>query len=324
MNRVRGAWLAVFAFSAAAGLPAGAADPYPVRSIRLISPFPPGGGNDTLARILVDKLYEGLGQRMIVENRPGANTIVGTEVLAKAAPDGYTVILLPNTFVTNPSFYRKLPYDTVKDFAPVGLIALSPQMIVAHPSFPATTVKQLIALARARPGEVNYSSSGNGSVGHLAGILLGQMTRTEFVHIPYKGNAPAVIDLLGGHLPLMISSTLSTLPHVRSGKLRIIAVTTALRSPAIPAVPTVAESGLAGYEATLWYGMIAPARTPVAAIERLNAELEKALRLPDVVEKLSSQGVEPYYSTAEKFGERIREEIPKWAKVIAASGARAD
>ena len=324
MSYLRGAWLAVFVFSAAAGLPAGAADPYPVRSIRLISPFPPGGGNDTLARILVDKLYEGLGQRMIVENRPGANTIVGTEVLAKAAPDGYTVILLPNTFVTNPSFYRKLPYDTVKDFAPVGLIALSPQMIVAHPSFPATTVKQLIALARARPGEVNYSSSGNGSVGHLAGILLGQMTRTEFVHIPYKGNAPAVIDLLGGHLPLMISSTLSTLPHVRSGKLRIIAVTTALRSPAIPAVPTVAESGLAGYEATLWYGMIAPARTPVAAIERLNAELEKALRLPDVVEKLSSQGVEPYYSTAEKFGERIREEILKWAKVIAASGARAD
>src|SRR4030095_7839169 len=289
-----------------------------------ISPFPPGGGNDTLSRILADKLGEGLGQRVIVDNRPGANTIVGTEITAKATPDGHTIILLPTTFVTNPSFYRKLPYDTVKDFAPVSLIALSPQMLIAHPSVPAKTVKEFIALVKAKPGYYSYASSGQGSVGHLAAVLFSMMTGTELVHIAYKGTAPAVVELLGGHVPFMFSSMLNTLPHVRAGKLRIIALTSAKRSPALSDVPTIAESGVPGYESTLWYGVIAPAKTPVAVVKRLNTEFEKVLGLPDVAEKLASQGVATYYSTSEQFASRIREEIPKWEKVIAASGVRAE
>jgi len=298
------------------------AQQFPNRPIRFISPYPPGGGNDTLARILADKTGDGLGQRVIVDNRPGANTIVGTEITAKSAPDGHTIILLPTSFVTNPSFYRKLPYDTERDFAPVALIALSPQMLVSHPSVPANTVKELIAVARAKPGFFSYSSSGQGSVGHLAGILFTMMTRTEFVHVAYKGTAQAVTDLLGGHVPLMFSSTLNTLPHVRSGKLRIYGITSAKRSPALPDVPTISEAGVPGYESSLWYGVLAPAKTPPAIVQRFNAEFGKALRQPDVVEKLANQGVDTFYSTPAEFTARIREEIPKWAKVLAAAGVR--
>ncbi len=297
---------------------------FPTRPIRFISPYPPGGGNDTLSRILADKLSDSLGQRIIVDNRPGANTIVGSEITAKSAPDGHTLILLPTSFVTNPSFYRKLPYDTERDFAPVALIALSPQMLVSHPSVPANTVKDLIALARAKPGYYSYSSSGQGSVGHLAGILFTMMTRTELVHIAYKGTAQAVTDLLGGHVPLMFSSMLNTLPHVRAGKLRIYGITSAKRSPALSDVPTIAEAGVPGYESSLWYGVLAPGKTPMPIVRRINAEFEKALRLPDVIEKLASQGVDTYYSTPEQFAARIKDEIPKWAKVISASGVRAE
>ena len=305
----------------AAGIPA-LAQQFPNRPVRLISPYPPGGGNDTLARILADRLGEGLGQRVIVDNRPGANTIVGSEITAKSAPDGHTLILLPTSLVTNPSFYRKLPYDTARDFAPVALIALSPQMLVTHPSVPATTVKEFVALARAKPGQLSYASSGQGSVGHLAGLLFTMMTRTDLVHIAYKGTAPAVVELLGGHVPLMFSSMLNTLPHVRAGKLRILGLTSAKRSPALPDVPTIAEAGVPGYESTLWYGMLAPGKTPAAIVQRINTEVEKALRQPDVAEKLASQGVDTYYSTPEQFAARIKEEIPKWAKVIGASGVR--
>ena len=298
------------------------AQQYPSRPIRFISPYPPGGGNDTLARILGEKVGERLGQRIIVDNRPGANTIVGTELLAKSVPDGYTLIIIPNSFATNVSFYPKLPYDSVRDFAPVGQIALSPQMLVAHPSLPAATLKDFLALAKAKPRYFSYATSGNGSVGHLAGLLLGMMTGAELVHVPYKGTGTALNELMGGHIPLMMSSMLATLPHVRAGKLRVLGLTSAQRSRAIPEVPTIAEAGVPGYETTLWYGILAPARTPDAIVRRLNAELGTALKMPDVVEKLSTQAVEPHHTSPEQFAALIRSEIPKWAKVIKAGGVQ--
>jgi tripartite-type tricarboxylate transporter receptor subunit TctC len=300
------------------------AQQYPTKPIRYISPYPAGGGNDTLLRILADKVGEQVGQRIIVDNRPGANTIVGTELLVKSPPDGYTFLLIPNTFATNPGFYPKLPYDTTKDVAPVAQVAQSPQMIVAHPSFPAKTVKELLAMAKAKPGALTYGTSGNGSIGHLAGLLLTSMTGAQFTHVAYKGTAPAVNELVGGHIPLMISSMIATLPQVRSGRLKIIALTTAKRARALPEVPTIAESGVPGYDATLWYGILAPARTPDALIKRMNAELGTALKSPDVVEKLSSQAVEPHHTSPEQFAALIRNELGKWDKVIKASGVKAD
>ncbi len=299
-----------------------AAQPYPNRPIRLISPYPPGGSNDVLARLAADKLGAAMGQRVVVDNRPGANTIVGTDIVAKSAPDGYTMVLLPNSFVTNPSFYSKLPYDTTRDFSAVALIAISPQMLVVHPSLAATTVRELVALAKAKPGFYNYGTSGNGSVGHLGMVLFGMLAGVHLEHIAYKGTAPAVTELLGGHIPIMMSSMLSVIPHVRAGKLRMLAVTTAKRSPAVPEAPTIAEAGVPGYEATLWYGIVAAARTPEPILARVSRELDKALRDRDIIEKLSSQGVEPYYTGPKDFAARIRDEIPKWARVITDSGMR--
>jgi tripartite-type tricarboxylate transporter receptor subunit TctC len=299
-----------------------AAQPYPNRPIRLISPYPPGGSNDVLARLAADKLGAAMGQRVVVDNRPGANTIVGTDIVAKSAPDGYTMVLLPNSFVTNPSFYSKLPYDTTRDFSAVALIAISPQMLVVHPSLAATMVRELVALAKAKPGFYSYGTSGNGSVGHLGMVLFGMLAGVHLEHIAYKGTAPAVTELLGGHIPIMMSSMLSVIPHVRAGKLRMLAVTTAKRSPAVPEAPTIAEAGVPGYEATLWYGTVAAARTPEPILARVSRELDKALRDRDIIEKLSSQGVEPYYTGPKDFAARIRDEIPKWARVITDSGMR--
>jgi tripartite-type tricarboxylate transporter receptor subunit TctC len=296
---------------------------YPSKPVRFISPYPAGGGNDTLLRLVSDKLTEQLGQRVLVDNRPGANTIVGTELLVKSPPDGYTFILLPNSFATNPSFYAKLPYDTLKDVMPIAQIAQSPQAIVAHPSVPVKNVKELLAIAKARPKELSYGTSGNGSVGHLAGALLTMMTGAQLTHIAYKGTAPATNDLMGGHIPLMITSVISTLPHVRSGRLKMIALTSAKRSPAMPEAPIVAET-VSGYEATLWYGILAPARTPDAIVKRMNAELATALKNPDLVEKLSAQGVEPHHSSPEQFAALIRSDLAKWSKVIKAMGLKAD
>ena len=300
------------------------AQSYPNRPIRFISPYPPGGGNDTIARILGDRLGEQLGQRVIVDNRPGANTIVGTELAAKALPDGHTIILLANTFVTNPGFYAKLPYDAMTDFAAVGEVAISPQMLVAHPAFPAGSVNELIALAKAKPAFYTYASAGNGSPGHFAGLLFDMMTGARLVHVAYKGTAPAVTELLGGHVLLMFASMLPALQYVKAGKLRLIAVTTAKRSTAIPDAPTIGESGVPGYEASLWYGILAPARTPQPIIRRLSTEFANVLKQPEVVERLSSQGVEPHATTPEQFAAVIKAEIPKWAKVIAVAGVRSE
>jgi tripartite-type tricarboxylate transporter receptor subunit TctC len=300
------------------------AQQYPSKPIRFISPYPAGGGNDTLSRILSDKVGEQMGQRIIVDNRPGANTIVGTELLVKSAPDGYTFILVPNSFATNPSFYPKLPYDSTSDVTPIGQIAQSPQMIVAHPAVPVRNLKELLALAKAKPDLLSYGTSGNGSTGHLAGVLLSMMTGVQLTHVAYKGTAPAVNELIGGHIPLMISSMISTLPHVRSGKLKVIALTTAKRSQAIPEVPTIAESGVPGYDATLWYGMLAPPRTPDNIVKRMNAELATALKNADLVQKLSTQAVEPHHTSPEQFAALIRAELAKWSKVIRTSGVKAD
>jgi tripartite-type tricarboxylate transporter receptor subunit TctC len=313
---------AAFAMLLAAALAAAHAQPFPNRPIRLISPYPPGGGNDVLARLIAEKIGDGLGQRVIVDNRAGANTIVGTEIVAKSAPDGHTLVLVPNSFVTNVGFYAKLPYDTARDFAPVALVALSPQMLVVHPSVPATSVKEFIALAKAKPGFYSYGSSGNGSVGHLAMALFDMMAGVKTEHIAYKGTAPAVTELLGGQIPLMMSSMLSVLPQVKANKLRLLAVTTAKRSPAVPDAPTVAEAGVPGYEATLWYGLVAAAKTPAPLLDRLSGQVEATLRDPDIVEKLGRQGVEPYYFGPQEFSARVRDEIPKWVKVIKAAGVR--
>ncbi len=277
-----------------------------------------------LARLIADKMGDSLGHRVVVDNRAGANTIVGTDIVAKSAPDGHTLVLVPNSFVTNPGFYPKLPYDTVRDFAPIALVALSPQMLVVHPSMPAATVRELIALAKAKPGYYSYGSSGNGSVGHLAMALFAMMAGVKLEHIAYKGTAPAVTELLGGQIPLMMSSMLSVLPQVRAGKLRLLAVSTARRSPALPDAPTIAEAGVPGYEATLWYGLVAVARTPEPLLARLSNEVDKTLRDPDIIEKLSRQGVEPYYHGHQQFAARVRAEIPKWTKLIKDAGIRAD
>ncbi len=322
MKFVRVLSLSLLALPALLVTGAALAQAYPTKPIRIISPYPPGGGNDTLGRIFGDKMGEALGQRFIVENKPGANTIVGTEYLAKSAPDGYTLILLPSAFVTNPAFYPKLPYDTVADFAPVGLVAMSPQMMVAYPGTPVSTVKDVIALLKAKPGSLTYSSSGNGSPGHLAGILFSMMAGVEWTHVGYKGTAPAVADAVAGHVSMMMSAMIAVLPQVKAGKLKVIAVTTTRRLPVMPDAPTITEAGVPGYEAGFWYGMLAPAHTPDAIIKQLNTQLDVALRQPDVIEKLASQGVEPYYSTPQAFAARIKEEIPKWMKVISASGVK--
>ena len=299
------------------------AQTYPSKPVRIISPYPPGGGNDTMGRIMADKMSDGLGQRFIVENKPGANTIVASEYLAKSAPDGYTIIMLTSTLTINPAFYPKLPYDAVADFSPVGLIAISPQMMVANPATPVNTVKDVIALLKAKPNSLSYSSSGNGSPSHLAGILFAMMTGVEWTHVAYKGTSPALADVMAGHVPMMMSAMITVIPQIKAGKLKVIGVTTARRLPVVPEAATIAEA-VPGYEASLWYGILAPARTPEGIIRQLNNQIDLALKQPDVIEKLASQGVDSFYSTPQAFAARIKEELPKWAKVSAASGVKMD
>ncbi|MEK7877761.1 MAG: tripartite tricarboxylate transporter substrate binding protein, partial [Pseudomonadota bacterium] len=253
------------------------AQPYPSRPIRIISIFPPGGGNDTFCRTVAQKLTENLKQQVIVENRPGANGIIGTEAAARSAPDGYTITLIPSGHAVNASLYRKLPFDPVKDFTLITLAGSSPLMLAVHPSLPAKSVPEFVALARARPGQLTYGTAGVGASGHLAGALFETMTGTTLVHIPYKGMALAISDLIGGQVSATFGPSLSVLPHVRSARLRALAVPGAQRSPALPDLPTVAESGVPGYEASLWYGFVGPARLPAEIVHRLNAEIAAVL-----------------------------------------------
>ncbi|HYH42917.1 MAG TPA: tripartite tricarboxylate transporter substrate binding protein [Burkholderiales bacterium] len=302
-----------------------AAQSYPTKPIRFVVPFAPGGSTDTLARTLGQKLSDGLGQQVVIDNRTGANGNIGMDIVAKAPPDGHTIVLgyIANVAI-GPSLYDKLPFDPVKDYEHVTLIATSPNVLVAHPSLKATNMKELIALAKTQPGKLSYASAGVASVGHLTGEYINQLAGVRMTHIAYKGSGQAVTDLLGGHIQLMYSGFSSTLPHIKSGKLRALAQTGEKRSPALADVPTIAEQGFPKFEATAWYGVHAPAKTPKPIVNRLNAEIVKALKLPDVRERLSSLGFEIAGSTPEAYSSYIKTEIVKWAKVVKASGAKAE
>ena len=301
-----------------------AAESYPSRPIRFIVPFPPGGGNDIVGRIVAARLGEGLGQQVVVDNRGGAGGTIGTDMTAKAPPDGHTMLVNNISLAVNHTLFRKLPYDTLKDLAPVGLIGRQPNLVVVHPGVTAKSVRDLIDLARAKPGEVNYGSGGIGTASHLATEMLKLMTKTDMVHVPYKGLGPALTDLIGGRVHVIISTMASALPQVKSGKLRPLAVTTAARSAFFPEVPTMSEAGVKGYEFSTWYGLLVPAGTPKAIVDRLNAETVKALDSRQIREQFAAQGLEPAGSTPQAFGTYLRSEVEKWGRVVKASGATAE
>jgi len=295
--------------------PAGA-QTYPNKTVRLVLAFPPGGAVDLMARLLALKVGESLGQQMIVDNRPGANGNIGGEYVARAAPDGYTILLVVSSFATNPYVYAKQPFDPLTDFVPVTLLTSAPLLLVAHPSLPAKSVKELIALAKARPGELNSSMAGLGSGGHLAFELFKSMSKTDILAIPYKGGAAAISDTIGGQVQLTINNPLALLPHVKAGKLRALGTSSSQRLAAAPEIPTIAEAGLPGYEATLWYGIVLPAKAAPALVAQLNAEFNQAVRQPDVRERMTSEGVVVIGSTPEQFADHLRKESAKWGKVI--------
>ena len=302
----------------------GSGQAYPSKPVRVISGFPPGSGADITARVIGVKLYEATGQQFFVENRPGAGSNIAAEVAAKSAPDGYTLFIGTVANTINATLYSKLPFDFVRDFAPVALTTAAPNVLVVHPSVPVKSVKELVALAKSRPGQLNFASAGTGTAPHLSGELFNAMAGVKMTHVPYKGSPPAVIDLVAGSVDVMFSPASSVIPHVKSGRLRALAVTTAARLPSLPELPTVAESGLKGYETITWFGFVAPAKTPPAIVTRLNAEIVKALTLPDLRSQFEIQGIEVIGGTPERFADYIREEIAKWARVIKLSGARAD
>ena len=303
--------------------PAGA-QTYPSKPIRMIVPFAPGGGTDILARIIGQQLADAWGQAVNVENRAGASGNLGTELVARSVPDGHTLVMAINTHAVNASLYSKLPFDPVKDFAPVILTATTANILVVHPSVPANSVQELIALAKAQPGKLNYASGGSGTTSHLAAELFKTMAGVEMVHVPYKGGGAAYTDLISGQVQLYFVGIPGTLQYLKAGRLRALGVTTLRRSPAAPEVPTIAESGLPGFSATTWWGILAPAGTPQPIIARIDFEVARILKLPEVRAKLDAQGFEPVASTPESFGAFMRSEIELWAKAVKASGARAE
>jgi tripartite-type tricarboxylate transporter receptor subunit TctC len=301
---------------------AAAAENYPARPIRFILPYPPGGGNDFVARVLAVKLAENIRQQVVIDNRGGAHGIIATELTAKAPPDGYTMFLGGTGHAINPYLYRKLPYDSERDFAPVSLAAVAPNMLVLHPSVAAASVRELIAYARANPQRLRFGSAGGGGNSHLAGELFKLLAQVDIVHVPYRGTGPATTALLSGEVQMTFSTLPPVLAQVRAGRVRALAVTGAKRSPAAPEVPTVAESGLAGYEASGWWGILTPGKTPPAVVAALNAEIVKALRADDVKAQLLREGVEAAGGTPEEFAAHIRTEGKKWAAVIKAANIR--
>ncbi len=308
-----------------AATPAIAADKYPSKTITIVVPFSAGGTTDILARIIGVKLGQTTGQTVIIDNRPGAGGNIGSALVAKSPADGYTLLMgTVGTHAINQTLYPKLQFDPIKDFAPLTRVANVPNLLVVHPSVPVKNVKELIAYAKANPGKLNFGSSGNGSSIHLSGELFKNMTGVDMQHVPYKGSAPAVTDLLGGQISMMFDNMPSAIQHVKSGKLRPIAVTTAKRSPGLPNVPTIAEAGVPGYEATSWFGLLAPAGTPADVVKRLNADLVKILAMPDVKKQMAEQGAEAYSETPAAFATFIKNETAKWAKVVKASGAVVD
>ena len=318
---IRIATVVVGLMVAGACLAQGAAG-YPNRPMRLVVPFAAGGTNDTIGRIVADRLSTHLGQPIVVDNRGSANTVVGCEIVAKAKPDGYTLIIVGAGFAVNPSLVKSLPYDTLRDFAPIGLVGSGPYLLVVHPSVPAKNVTEFIAWAKARPGQVNYASTGVGSPPHLAAELLRTMAGLDLVHVPYKGGGAVLPDLLSGRIPMFFGSVSTLAPHIRSGKLRGIAMTTPTRSPSMPELPTFIESGLKGYDVTGWYGILAPGKTSGAIIKRVNADLRQVLDNPDTQKQLALRGIDPLPGSPADFAELIRREIPIWAKVLKAAGIK--
>jgi tripartite-type tricarboxylate transporter receptor subunit TctC len=298
--------------------------PYPARPVRYLVGFTPGGGTDVVARGISAKLSEMWGQQVVVDNRPGASTIIATEIAAKSARDGYTLLHVGNSFVINPGLQRKLRYDTLKDFEPVTQTTFQPYVIVVHPSVSARTVQELIALARAKPGSLNFASPGRGSGGHLVVELFRSASKTDMVHVPYRGGAPALADLLGGQIQLMFATSVAVRPHLKAGRLRTIAVTSARRSAMLPDVPTVAEAGLPGFDVSAFNGVVVPAGTPPPIVAKLASDIARAIRSPDVADKFAADGAEPVGSTPQDFARYLRDEIRKWAKVLAAAGIRAE
>jgi tripartite-type tricarboxylate transporter receptor subunit TctC len=315
-------WRIALAFALLAG--AAAAQTYPAKPVRIIVPFAPGGSTDIVARMLAPRLSEYLGQSVVVDNRGGGASTIGMDLVAKAAPDGHTLGVATLTFVLNPSLFSKLPYNTERDFAPVSLVSHVPFVTAIHPSVPARSLKQLLALAKARPGTLNFSSSGNGSASQMAMELIKHMTSTDMVHVAYTGGGPALLALLSGQVSIFTMSIPAGLPHFKSGKLIALGVTSAKRDPILPDVPSIAEAGLPGYELIEFQGIVAPAGTPRAAINRVREDIVKALASPDVKQRFATSGTYTVGSTPEALGEHIKSQIAAWEKVIRAAGIRLD
>jgi tripartite-type tricarboxylate transporter receptor subunit TctC len=293
---------------------------YPERPIRIIVPNSPGGTVDMIARLVAQGLTERLGRQVVVDNRPGAGTIIGSEIVAKAPPDGYTLLMSVSTLAIDPATYKKMPYDALRDFAPITQAAFVPNLFVVHPSVPAKSVKELIALAKARPGEIQYASAGHGSNPHLTMELFASMAQIRLIHVPYKGGTPAFIDLIAGRVSIMATNLSSIMPHVRAGKLRALGVTSTRRVAVVPDIPTIAEAALPGFESVQWYGLLAPAKTPRQIVERLHKEVVAILRAPDTAARLASDGAEVVASSPEEFAAFLKAETVKWAKVVKAAG----
>ena len=306
------------------GSPAFAQDAWPTKPLRLILPFPPGGGTDILGRLIAERLSAGLGQAVIAENRGGAGGNVGAEAAARSAPDGYALVLVAPSLAISPSLYSKINYDPVKDFAPISLVATVPNVMVTQPALPAQNLVEFIQYARAKPGALNFGSGGAGTSNHLAGELFNIVTGVKLVHVPYKGVNLAMQDVLAGHVHLVFIGIPAAAPHVKSGKLRALAVVAPRRSPALPDVPTVSEAGLHNFDVTTWYGILAPAGTPKNIITRLNGELVKIMNSPEMKEKLAATGTDPLTSTPDEFADYIKREMAKWADVIKRAGVKAD
>jgi tripartite-type tricarboxylate transporter receptor subunit TctC len=295
---------------------------YPSKPVRLIVPFAAGGSTDVIARILAPKLSEVWGQQVLVDNRPGGNTVIGTDIVAKSPPDGHVLLVTPAPFTVVPSVLTKLPYDPAKDFEPITLINTTPMGLVVHPGVPAKNLKELIALAKARPGQMNFGSSGSGGVPHLSGELLNTMAGLKIIHVPYKGNAPALADLVGGHVDMAFNGLTSVMSFIKSGRLRVLGVTSLTRTAALPDVPTFDEQGLKGFQAVAWNGLTAPARTPKEAIVRIQEASARIIKSPELAEQLKRDGSDPVGSTTAEFTAHLRDEVVKWKKVLDRAGIK--
>jgi tripartite-type tricarboxylate transporter receptor subunit TctC len=311
------------AFAAAAALPSLAAtQTYPVKPVRMVVGFPPGGAVDIVARIVGKKLGENMNVQFVVDNRPGAASMIGAEIVTKAPADGYTVFVTAGSLAVSAGLQKHLPFDPVKDFAAVGLLASTPNVIVVQPSLPVKTIADLVELARTKPGEFNFGSGGTGTMTHLSGELLKLMTNVKMTHVPYKGAPLAFTDVMAGRIQMAVGALPGALSQIKAGRVRAIAVTTTKRSPSAPEIPTVAESGVPGYEASNWYGMLAPAATPAALVNKLDTEIGRALRDAEVADQLRRNGLDPLPSTPEEFARYLKSEIAKWTKVIKAAGVQ--